>query len=217
MGRNPIGPALALGRRVRRPAALRAVGPVLPEPPACRLAASAADRSHTTRSPGEEDVPTQQSQTLEEARVPASLQHACRQGRAAQSPKQGTSTAERVILRLTHREDFVMIRRSGVQRRSGPLAARVVCSAHPVVDVRVGYAIGRRFGTAVKRNRMRRRLRHCVAQLTSEGPMWISHALVSAAPSALTLGHADLIEHCRSVMRPCEQMRGPLPIGTEAS
>lgn len=93
-----------------------------------------------------------------------------------------------------------MVRRSGVQRRSGPISARLVSAPEPVDDVRVGYAIGRRFGTAVQRNRMRRRLRHCVASVVSEGPISISHAVFSASPAALTLEHAALTNHCRCLL-----------------
>lgn len=105
-----------------------------------------------------------------------------------------------MILKLTHRDDFDLVRRLGEMRRSGPLGARVVPTSVPVEDIRVGYAISRRFGTAVKRNRMRRRLRHSVAQAVSEGPVLASHALFDAAPPALTIGHADLVDHCRTIL-----------------
>lgn len=154
----------------------------------------------TTRSPREEDVPTEQSQTLEETRVPPPFQHPGWAGDLAQPAAQGASSAERVILRLAHRDDFDLVRRLGEKRRSGPLGARVVPTPTPADDVRVGYAIGRRFGSAVKRNRMRRRLRHCVAQVVSEGPVPASHALFSAEPAALGVAHGELVGHCRAIL-----------------
>lgn len=105
-----------------------------------------------------------------------------------------------MILRLAHRDDFDLVRRLGEKRRSGPLGARVVPTAVPADAVRVGYAIGRRFGSAVKRNRMRRRLRHCVAQVVSEGPVLASHALFSADPAALDVAHGELVDHCRAIL-----------------
>ncbi|HEY1739478.1 MAG TPA: ribonuclease P protein component, partial [Acidimicrobiia bacterium] len=51
----------------------------------------------------------------------------------------------------------------GTRHRRGPLTVAAAPSLEPGV-ARVGFAIGRGVGTAVDRNRLRRRLRHVVAE-----------------------------------------------------
>ena len=52
----------------------------------------------------------------------------------------------------------------------------------------VAYAIGRSVGTAVARNRLRRRLRHVVAEV-APGP---GTYLLTASPAAASLAHHEL-------------------------
>lgn len=86
-------------------------------------------------------------------------------------------------------------------RRSGPLRARVVIGeTTPVNSLKLGFTIGRKFGSAVQRNRMRRRLRHCVAEVVRSGEVDASHVLIGAAPSALGSPHPELMQHCRQLL-----------------
>ena len=55
---------------------------------------------------------------------------------------------------------------------------------------RVAYAIGKRFGPAVARNRMRRRLRSVVDELRDAIPP--GAYLIGASPAAADLSHAEL-------------------------
>jgi ribonuclease P protein component len=64
----------------------------------------------------------------------------------------------------------------------------------------LGFTIGKRFGTAVERNRMRRRLRHCVNEAMTLGPVGTSHVLMGASRPALTVPYRELVGHCRSII-----------------
>jgi ribonuclease P protein component len=90
---------------------------------------------------------------------------------------------------------FGRFRTEGRRYRHGPLW----CSYIPdgdAVPPRVAYAIGRSVGTAVTRNRLRRRLRAAVAaEATAFAPGWY---LVGAQPAAVSLDHAALRAAVRS-------------------
>jgi ribonuclease P protein component len=106
-----------------------------------------------------------------------------------------------VITALSRREDFLRVRSSGIMRRSGPLRARVVLAdALPVESVKLGFSIGKKFGNAVQRNRMRRRLRHSVAQAVTAGDVRASHVLLGASPAALDETFSDLVVHCQNLI-----------------
>ncbi|NNF54485.1 MAG: hypothetical protein HKN03_08585 [Acidimicrobiales bacterium] len=113
-----------------------------------------------------------------------------------------------MIDRLTHRSQFQLLRLSGENRRSGPLRARVVLGASPVADhglpcsVRLGFTIGRSFGSAVDRNRMRRRLRHSASEACDRGSVGVTHVLMGADRAALQLPYPDLVAHCANLMAP---------------
>ena len=68
------------------------------------------------------------------------------------------------------RETFADLRRSSLRGRSGPLSVSFV--ARPEWDrSQVAYAVSRKVGNAVQRNRLRRRLRAIVADRAAELPM----------------------------------------------
>ncbi|NNE96857.1 MAG: hypothetical protein HKN24_12595 [Acidimicrobiales bacterium] len=107
-----------------------------------------------------------------------------------------------MITALSRRNDFALLQRSGIIRRSGPLRARVIVVENPPPEsIKLGFTIGRKFGPAVRRNRMRRRLRHCVAEAAA-GSVEVdtSHLLLTASPEALVTSHTELVGHCRNVM-----------------
>ena len=113
-----------------------------------------------------------------------------------------------MIDRLTHRSQFQLLRSSGENRRSGPLRARVVIGASeradraPLPTVSLGFTIGRSFGSAVDRNRMRRRLRHSASDACDRGPVGVTHVLMGAERAALRLPYQDLVAHCAKLMAP---------------
>lgn len=72
--------------------------------------------------------------------------------------------------RLRRREDFAEAVRRGRRAARGPLVLHLAVPATPAsgVPARAGFVISRKIGTAVVRNRLRRRLRHLlVSRLTA--------------------------------------------------
>lgn len=70
--------------------------------------------------------------------------------------------------RLRHRRDFAAVYRSGRSYAQGPLALRT--RANPKTDApRFGFAVGKRLGGAVVRNRIKRRLREAARASGAEG------------------------------------------------
>ena len=87
--------------------------------------------------------------------------------------------------RVRTRAEFTALRERGVRSRRG--AVRVTYLAGPA-EVRVAFAIGRPAGTAVTRNRLRRRLRAAIAELHPEP----GNYLVTAGAAAASLPYQAL-------------------------
>ena len=90
------------------------------------------------------------------------------------------------VWRVRDRASFGALRREGVRRRVGPLT--VTRLADGSTPPRVAYAIGRPVGSAVDRNRLRRRLRAVVA----DTPLEPGTYLLSAGPGASTMPDQEL-------------------------
>jgi ribonuclease P protein component len=107
------------------------------------------------------------------------------QGAAAQGPSQ----AERLIWRIRDRATFDALT-STRRRRQGPISMTFL-PGDPATPPRVAYAVGRRVGPAVVRNRVRRRLR--AAALAHRAELQPGGAyLFSAAPAAATAPFAEI-------------------------
>lgn len=93
---------------------------------------------------------------------------------------------------------FQVLARSGARARQGPVAVRFLRVA-PASPPRVAYAVSRRVGGAVVRNRVRRRLR---AGVQLNGAMLVDGAayLVSADPEAARTESAALHRAVRDVL-----------------
>ncbi len=96
--------------------------------------------------------------------------------------------------RLRGRRAFTDLAQRGRTVRSGPLRVRYLAAPD---SARVGYAIGKRAGGAVERNRIRRRLRAAVATATT--PLTSGFYLISADPSAADAAFSELVDAVETV------------------
>jgi ribonuclease P protein component len=135
----------------------------------------------------EKDLPAEQAEAQEGARLSQAHEHEGRAARAEAPPGQGAQAAldlSRTSLtpfgrpqallrrrsRLSRSQDFDRVYRSGRSvanrylvlyyfRRSGPEAAEAEAAARPEAAARIGFSVSKRLGSAVQRNRLKRVLR----------------------------------------------------------
>lgn len=93
-----------------------------------------------------------------------------------------------MVWRIGDRATFEALRRSGARARRGPVTVTYAPAGEPT-GPRVAYAVGRRVGNAVTRNKVRRRLRAAVAQATELRP---GAYLVAAGPEAARASYDEL-------------------------
>jgi ribonuclease P protein component len=150
---------------------------------------------------GEASVPAQQPQASPPSRLstpdvdPGGTSHPCR------PPPEGTPPAVRLIAPVKGRRAFAAF--SGGRRvRTGTITVTWV-PGDPSQPPRVAYAVGRRAGGAVVRNRIRRRLRAVIRELSSE--LVPGAYLIGAGAQAASLSYRELratvSEALRAVVR----------------
>jgi len=138
---------------------------------------------------GEADISAEQSQTRQESRLPSSDVDSGWTRHPAVPPAQGSAPPVGLIWRIRDRQTFIQLRRDGRRFRRGPITVTFV-DGTPDVPPRVAFAVGRKVGGAVVRNRLRRRLRAILAELaTSLRP---GAYLISAAPAAADMTFGEL-------------------------
>lgn len=124
-------------------------------------------------------VPTQRSQACQDARVsqedvdqggPSSNSRPSGQGPSTPvGLSAGTHGSSPRLGRIDARDTFVALRRSPHRGRSGPIAVRFLPDEGSG-SVQAAYAISRKVGNAVVRNRLRRRMRAIIAAHTGDVP-----------------------------------------------
>ena len=126
------------------------------------------DRQHTKDSADEASLSAQCSQTCQEARVPVTDEHPRRPRRPPFSSSEGPRPFVRVIERLAGHRAFARLRAEGTRRGRGPI--RLVVRPDTSQRPRFAFAIPRTVGTAVVRNRTKRRLRAVLIDLDGTPP-----------------------------------------------
>jgi ribonuclease P protein component len=140
---------------------------------------------------GEANVPTKQSAAGQEARVPAPDVDPRRSGRPEVAAGQGSPAPLGLIWRLSGRQSFGRIRAEGSRFSHGELWMIWVADA-AANPPRIGYAVGRALGTAVDRNRVRRRLRALMADAARAGRIPGGLYLVGTRSGAVSSPSANL-------------------------
>lgn len=139
---------------------------------------------------GEAHIPAQQTPPGDPARLPSPDEDPRRPGDRPSPAAEGPRTPLGLIGRVGDRATFEALRRDGRRAGRGPMT---VVYLPGTGEVRVAYAIGRKVGPAVVRNRLRRRLRAAVRDLDrSTGGLATGAYLVSLRPAAAQLSYQEL-------------------------
>jgi ribonuclease P protein component len=136
----------------------------------------------------EADLPAEQPEAQEEARIQDPDAYARRAVRAQGAAHPWARAPLGLIFRIRHRGTFALLARARVARRELVWVRRVPV---PGPGPQVGFAVSRHVGNAVTRNRVRRRLR---AALEAEGAVVREDSayLVGATPAASGASFAEL-------------------------
>jgi ribonuclease P protein component len=147
-------------------------------------------------APREAHLPAEQPTPGQAPWLPTPDVDARRSGGGEEPAAPGPSAPVGLIWRLTSRRDLDQVARRGRRTAAGPLWARVLPdpSAAGLDPPRVAFAVGRKVGNAVTRNRVRRRLRELLRhQVTSDpGSLPSGRYLIGAGPAASELSFEEL-------------------------
>ncbi len=132
------------------------------------LSRGADPRPRRSEDHNEAAVSAQRAQTGKEAWISFAHEHSWRTSRSPVSPPEGARSAVGVIGRLSGPAAFARLRTEGVRSGRGPI--RLVSRPDPTQPPRIAFAIPRKVGNAVQRNRVRRRIRAVLSELEREDP-----------------------------------------------
>jgi len=144
-------------------------------------------------APREAHISAQRPSPCQEARLPSPHVHGRGPQRPAVPSGQGPSAPLGLIWRIRDRRTFVELHRRGRRARHGCVSVTYLAATAPTVAVppRVAFAVPRKVGTAVVRNRLRRQVR---AHLGASGADLAPGAyLVALRPGAAESGRDELL------------------------
>ncbi len=131
---------------------------------------------------GETDIPAEQPEAEEEARIPPPDAQSSGTRGDPSPAHQGPLQAVRLIWRVRGRASFQALAR-GRRRRAGNLEVRTAVIGQAVDPPRVAFSVGRPVGNAVTRNRVRRQLRAAMREYAASLQPGSGY-LVRATPDA---------------------------------
>ena len=147
--------------------------------------------------PFEAHVPAEQSQAQEDARFPRADAHARRPSSAPRPPRARPEAPRRLIWRIRDRASFEALARAR-RLQAGVVTLRFV-SGDARTPPRVSFAVGRWAGSAVTRNRIRRRLRAAIAR-SEDRLMAGGSYLFGAGAAAATVPFDVLVGSVRGLL-----------------
>jgi ribonuclease P protein component len=178
----------------------RAVRLVLASVDSFSSASGAQVKAMTRMETGREaDLPAQREEAGQAPRLPRSHVDSGRSGDPALPATEGPRSPVGVTWRLRGPARIAEVSRTGRSGTSGVIRLRYL---PPVADQppTVAYAIPKAVGSAVTRNRVRRRLRPLVAQAAADGALAPGRYLVTARPPAGERTSADLGRDLRAAL-----------------
>lgn len=116
-----------------------------------------------------------------------------------------------MIDRLAGRADFARLRAEGVRHGRGPI--RLVSRYSETDSTRIAFAIPRKVGNAVMRNRSRRRIRAVLQELHQEDPSFPARGdhLIRVTAPIDDWSHATLRLTMSELLRPAPAPNAPEP------
>jgi ribonuclease P protein component len=142
----------------------------------------------TEEAMSEANLSTQQSQAGQAPRFSPPDVDPRRPGHHQGSPVEGAPPTVGLTWRVDRRDIFISLRQAR-RHRKGPITISWI-PGDPAQPPRVAYTIGRRVGSAVVRNRVRRRLRMLIREVAPQ--LRSGSYLIGVSPEAALLSYNDL-------------------------
>jgi ribonuclease P protein component len=116
------------------------------------------------RTRDEANLPTQYPEACQAAWLPASYVHEGRPSCGSVAPDQGPKATVGLIWRIRDRNTFERLRAEASTVRAGAITVKYLLDQGDDPP-RLGFAVPRKFGSAVERNRVRRQARAAISEL----------------------------------------------------
>jgi ribonuclease P protein component len=158
--------------------------------------------SRQERARDETDVPAEPAPAREDARLPRADEDAGRAENFEATAGEGAETADGLSGRLPRQERLTRSAEFQALFQKGKRVDRpslIVLWRDADASRRVGFAVSRQLGTAVKRNRVRRRLREAYRRSREAAPADIGLVIIGR-PGALTVDFNDLVAEMRDAL-----------------